>query len=459
MSLPVYLNRLCLQCISLTSTPPTLAARILAIMHSAMYDAWCMYHSRNQPYILSITLRRPEEEHTDNHRNAAIIYAAYRVLHAYFYLPLLADDNEWLLKDALNDLDSEYKDFVLDPKTPEGLGNLAAQALMDHSFGDGSNVWNTLGGTSPYEDYTAYIPSIAHDETPTEDTIRYWQPLIVPQKGKKEGIIQQFLTPHWGTLRPFAINHGAQFRPHMGPPTYGKYIKQFCFSLVEISEQLTDEHKAIAEYWQDGPDSVTPPGHWCLFAGWVSDRDNHNTGRDIRLFFALANALFDASIAAWEAKRYFDYVRPVTAIRHLLKDETIRAWGGHEYGGVRTMRGEYWHPYQSKYSISPPFAEYPSGHSTFSSAGAVILEKFTGTSYFGYQTVFPAKSSNIEIDAPSFDVTLKWDTFIEAAQEAGMSRLYGGIHFPQANYDGLDMGEKVANVVWDKCNQLWRGTF
>ncbi len=178
-----------------------------------------------------------------------------------------------------------------------------------------------------------------------------------------------------------------------------------------------------------------------------------------KLFFALANTLFDASIAAWDAKRVIDYVRPVTAIRHLFRGETIRAWGGHRHGGVSEMPGECWHPYQGEYFVTPPFAEYPSGHSVFSGAAAEILERFRGSKNFGASAVFPAGSSKIEIGAPSYDVELHWDTFYTASRQAGMSRLYGGIHFERGNLDGLEMGEKVAEKVWNKCARLWNGNY
>jgi hypothetical protein len=87
---------------------------------------------------------------------------------------------------------------------------------------------------------------------------------------------------------------------------------------VRDNAELTDEHKVIAEYWADGPSTETPPGHWCLLAQWVSARDHHGLDQDVVLFFALGGALHDAAVAAWDAKRAFDSVRPVSAIRWLF---------------------------------------------------------------------------------------------------------------------------------------------
>jgi hypothetical protein len=87
---------------------------------------------------------------------------------------------------------------------------------------------------------------------------------------------------------------------------------------------LTEKQKCIAEYWADGPNSELPPGHWNLFAQVISERDKHDNDKDVRLFFALTNAVFDAGIATWECKRFYDYVRPISAVRYLFNSQTIK---------------------------------------------------------------------------------------------------------------------------------------
>jgi hypothetical protein len=125
----------------------------------------------------------------------------------------------------------------------------------------------------------------------------------------------------------------------------------------------------MAEYWADGPRSVTPPGHWNVFAQWVARRDANTVDEDARMFFALNNALLDASITAWDGKRNCDSVRPITAVRWLMRGKIIQAWGG-PYKGPSYIKGEDWIPYQPPTDPTPPFAEYTSGHSTFSCAAA-----------------------------------------------------------------------------------------
>ncbi len=175
--------------------------------------------------------------------------------------------------------------------------------------------------------------------------------------------------PHWGSVTPFALTSSSQFRSSTGPALNGSgdYLSQ-AQALLDISAALTDEQKVIAEYWADGPSSELPPGHWDLFAQFVSRRDQHDLDSDVKMFFALTNAIFDAGIVAWDNKRAFDSVRPITAIRYLFQEEEVVAWGG-PFHGTKVINGDAWIPYQASTFPTPPFQEYSSGHSNFSAAG------------------------------------------------------------------------------------------
>jgi membrane-associated phospholipid phosphatase len=200
-----------------------------------------------------------------------------------------------------------------------------------------------------------------------------------------------------------------------------------------------------------------PPGHWDLFAEFVSARDRHTLDDDAKLFFALTNAIFAAGIAAWDTKRVFDSARPVSAIPYLLQGKRIRSWGGPGLGTV-TMDGSEWIPYQPSTFPTPPFAEFISGHSTFSAAGAAILRLWTGSDRFRYSVTFPAGSSKIEPGVrPAAPVTLSWPTFTVAANEAGISRRYGGIHFKTADLVGRFVGELVGRLAWEKAKEYFEG--
>jgi hypothetical protein len=175
------------------------------------------------------------------------------------------------------------------------------------------------------------------------------------------------------------------------------------------------------------------------------------------LFFALGNAVMDAGIAVWEAKYYYDYSRPVTGARFFYNDQLISAWGGPGQG-ARTMLGQEWHPYQKLNEVTPPFPEYVSGHSGFSAASAEILKSFTGSDVFGVSVTIPAGGSAIEPGlVPSQPVTLYWATFSEAADEAGISRRYGGIHWKQGDLVSREMGRRVGAQVWKVANRYFKG--
>ncbi|HEV8083744.1 MAG TPA: vanadium-dependent haloperoxidase, partial [Chitinophagaceae bacterium] len=170
----------------------------------------------------------------------------------------------------------------------------------------------------------------------------------------------------------------------------------------------------------------------------------------IKLFFALCNAMLDVSIAVWECKRRYDSVRPITAIHELYRGRIIKAWGG-PFKGTVEMDGKDWMPYQLSNFVTPPFPEHVSGHSTFSRAAATILQSYTHKDIFEGCFLVKKGSSRIEPGkTPSVDIMLDWPTFTAAAEEAGVSRLYGGIHFKRGNDLGQKLGAAVGKCVWEK---------
>jgi len=338
--------------------------------------------------------------------------------------------------------------------TATGIGNTAAAAVLTFRHHDGANQ---LGDLAPgaYADYTGYQPV----NTPSQvvDPNR-WQPLVV---SNPDGSVttQQFVAPHWGRVTPFALTSGAQFRPASMANTYPSagYSEQ-AQEEIDLSASLTDEQKTIVEYWADGPASELPPGHWALFAQWVSQRDVHTIDDDAKMFFVLTNALLDASIAVWDCKRVFDSVRPITAIRFLMAGREIRAWGG-PYKGTQTISGEQWRPYQTGAQLSPAFPEFSSGHSAFSAAAAEVLRSYTGSDAFGYSVTRKPGTSGVEPGSvPANDITLAWSTFSEAADQAGLSRRYGGIHFKEGDLQSRAMGRKVGAQAWAKAQAYFAGS-
>ena len=187
-----------------------------------------------------------------------------------------------------------------------------------------------------------------------------------------------------------------------------------------------------------------------MFAQFVSQRDNNTVDQDAKMFFAMTNAIWDASIVSWEAKRFFDYLRPVTAIHVLFNGQQIPAWAG---PGLSTqlIPGNTWKPYQASNIVTPPFSEYISGHIIFSMAGATVLKLFTGSDDFGHGVTIAAGSSRVEPGLVlSINTRLTWANFSDAANEAGISRRYGGIHFMEGDLVSRDIGVKVGKQAWKK---------
>jgi hypothetical protein len=225
-----------------------------------------------------------------------------------------------------------------------------------------------------------------------------------------------------------------------------------------MSAGLTDVQKVIAEYFTDGSNTEFPPGHWIRFAEFVSRRDRHTLDDDVKMFFALSNALLDASISAWDAKCAYDSVRPATAVSCLYEGQLIQAWGG-PFQDTQTIRGEDWQPYQAPGSAAPPFPEHFSGHSVFSAAGAQILKSFTGSDAFDFSVIISVGSSIVEPGrVPAAEVTLFFPNFSDAADQAGMSRRYGGIHFTRGDLTGRSVGRIIGAAVWTKAQTYWDGT-
>ena len=423
-------------------TAPPVNARALAIVHTAMYDAWAAYDATAVGSQPGASLRRPAEERTVAHKSMAISYAAYRALLNLF--PAKANDFTALM----TAMGYDPNDTSTDPVSPAGVGNQAAAAVLAYRADDGSNQ---AGG---YADTSGYTP------VNTPDTVNdpfHWQPLRHPD-GNGGTVVQTFTTPHWGNVTPFALTSPDQFRPPGPTQRTLLGLDEEVADTLLLSATLTDVQKVRAEYWADGPNSETPPGHWCYLAQAVSRARNHSLDDDAKLFFGLANAELDASIASWWAKREWDYVRPITALRTRKKGKLVLAWAG-PYKGTRLIRGETWHPYQPATFPTPPFPEYVSGHSTFSGAGARVLQRFTGSDTFGARVTIPRGSSFVEPGlTPLLPQVLIWPTFTSALEEAGMSRRYGGIHFPDADLHGRQMGLSIGQQAWKKAQTYFNGT-
>ena len=308
--------------------------------------------------------------------------------------------------------------------------------------------------------------------------------------------LQKFLTPEWGTIQSFAIKDLGVLRPK-GPKQFllvsddiakihldkfslelvedwfgsdGKmYLSNFydirdpvnqnwmigdlinpefivqAQQLVDIQLALTDDQKLIAEFWENGPGTAFPPSTWLAITSLVAERHQLSLSEQIKLFFSVGQALGDAGIAAWDAKKFYNYPRPVSVIRdlaslNLLKGDNLKNWDSYQLPAGFS---------------SPPFPEYVSGHSTFSSAAAAVLKAYLGSDINELSFSFDPGDSRFEpLLTPEYQTNLSWNSFSETAASAGLSRLYGGIHFADGNQDGIVLGESVGLAVLAKAESF-----
>lgn len=281
-----------------------------------------------------------------------------------------------------------------------------------------------------------------------------------------------------------------------------------------------DYARVLAEFWADGMDSETPPGHWFEIYHYVIDqplfeRKWQGVGPeldelefDVKAQLALGGAMHDAAICAWSLKGYYDYIRPVSAIRFMAdqgqSSDTLEmsfhpdgipllpgfvevvhvgdplagtwnehvgkiklyTWKGHDYisnpltdqAGVGWILAENWWPYQRPSFVTPPFSGYVSGHSTFSRAAAEMLTFITGDPFFpGGMGEFVAEENEFLHfeEGPSETITLQWATYRDASDQCSLSRIWGGIHPPVDDMAGRFIGEQLGNLAFTKADSIF----
>ena len=451
-------------------TGPTVTARSLGMLHTATYDAWAAYDATavdtRQRLRLDPTLRRPVTERTDANKARAISFAAYTVLMDLFPTNRAAYDALMATPELSYD--------PAETSTPATVGRNAAQAVIDFRHHDGANQLGTLNpdGTrgAPYADTTGY------QAVNTWDTVTdpwRWQPLCVPivtsgSPCPSTSAVQSPLTPQWKNITPFTDLDPVTHYPKQGPVEFqlpgpaknadGTYSTADISTALSDTSNLSDAQKMKAEYWADGPKSEFPPGHEMLFAQALSRMRKNTLDQDVKLFFVMGNAQLDASISAWAAKYQYDFVRPTTAIRERYKGQLITSWKGPGKGFGKVL-GQDWLPYQAANVVTPGFPEYVSGHSTFSAAGRTVMAAYFGTDNFNAKVTIKAGSSQIEPGiTPARDLVLSWKTLTTAADEAGMSRRYGGIHFQSGDEHGRALGKVIGWNAWTKAQTYFDGT-
>ena len=567
-------NETLLEAIRLSFPDPPVHARNLFHVSVAMYDAWAAFDPVEVGYLHREEGSAPDGD-VEAAQREAISYAALRVLK--FRYRVVPHPNTLLLDSLISDgnFESLMRDLGYDVNftstvgnSPAAVGNRVAATVLAWARGDNSNeLWG-------YTD-SAYQSANAPLDLDLPGTVMVapnrWQPLefltAFSQTGQPLDIlIQEFIGSHWREVWPFALTREGPSDPYLdpGPPPllgqsrafqegnvevirYSSVLDPESAPVIDISPgslgnnslgsndgaghalnpavglpyaenwvNEADFGRVVAEYWADGPESETPPGHWNVIANWVVD---HSSFRrrwmgegpelgelewDVKMYFLINAALHDAAVACWTCKREYDYVRPISSIRHLaglgqssdpdgpsyhpdglplvpdlievVTVESVGPGGHHAHlgvealgkialwswqgepdlpssqiGGVGWILAENWFPYQRATFVTPAFAGYVSGHSTFSRAAAEVLTLLTGSKFFpGGLREHYVPAGGLEFEAgPAEPVVLQWATYYDAADQAGLSRLYGGIHVPADDGPGRVMGSECGKGAWD----------
>jgi hypothetical protein len=502
----------------------------------------------------------------------AMSHAAYRVLSARFGASPGAARTllgaRWLMELAGFD----PTDTTTTGDSPAAIGNRIGEAILAATRNDGANeagrYADATGYTSANQPMIVGVPG-----TVMADPNR-WQPLFLDFSITQNGIIeptglQSFVGVNGGLTATFALvkTGPSTFYLDPGPPPQlgGAGSETYISDAVEVIRRSSlldpatapqidvspggrlnnplgtdrgsgyprnpatgkpypanivnqaDYFRVLAEYWADGPDSETPPGHWNVIFNQVND---HPAARrslggqgpewsrlewDVRGYFALNGSLHDAACAAWGLKRQYDGVRPISMIRHLaglgqssdasaksynqngfplipdlielttpqsvapggrhavvaqrrdtveavVDKIVVRSWRGNpadplrQVGGVDWVLAESWVPYQMKTFVTPAFPGYVSGHSTFSRTAAEVMTLLFGSPFYPggiSEKRFPRDTFLLFERGPTEDLTLQWATYYDAADQAGQSRIYGGIHIPTDDFAGRRLGARL----------------
>ncbi len=550
---------------------PTVHARNLFHTSAAMWDAWAAYDPTAKGVFVDET--HPASDIAAA-RDEAISYAAFRVLESRYLDSIGAVDTIPSLDALMESLCYPIDVTTTEGDSPAAVGNRIAQTVLAQGLEDGSNEAEGYADPSyaPVND-----PLVVAESGATMNDPNRWQPLQLEQMISQNGIpvqdeSQEFIDPHWGNVRGFALPAAVEGMPvdPGAPPFLGDTATDAAFkeSAVEVVHYsslldpastdtidispaslgknplgtndgagyatnpvsgepyppnelaIADYGRALAEFWADGPDSETPPGHWNTLANSVSDTldpDLRIGGAgpvvdrlewDVKLYLALNAANHDAAVAAWGSKAYYDYVRPISMIRYMgelgqssdpngpayhpdglplvpgmievvtgassaegerhaaladhVGEVAILAYRGTpeeegEVGGVGWIMAVDWVPYQAPTFVTPSFAGYVSGHSTFSRASAEVLAAITGSPWFPNglgQWTIPAGSLEFEA-GPDTDVNLQWASYADAADQAGISRLWGGIHVRADDLAGRVMGAEIGQQAWEKALEYY----
>ena len=340
-----------------------------------------------------------------------------------------------------------------------------AAAYLSARDGDGSKTARNPPGPITNNGFsvisTGYSsPGVVQDLSSIPDIMK-WTPV------KTGANTQSYLVPGWGNVSPIVdvssqtVSIGEAFFPSVS--SHNTSVDQ----VLQISKTLTDYQKMVTEFWIGGANTVTPPGIWMLIGCKIAQYLQQDLTTQLSMFKYLSAAVFQAGISAWYLKWKYQQARPIQLVRYLYNGQTAPNWTGSVDLGA-------WIPYQSLTGITPPHPDFVSGHSTFSAAASRVLDLYLKTP--GVPTIqfdssdlllmspifqnnigktclntiicYPGSSEFQPAVVPNSGVTLSYNSWDDMANDAGISRIYGGIHVEASNQGGLALGRMIGDSVF-----------
>lgn len=587
-SIARWWNEALLDAIRIDTPNPPVHGRNLYHLSAALWDAFWAYEPNAWQTITPAFTREqvtlsPEAASRKAAQAEAMSFAAYRILQTRFQNSPGADQTKASIDWLMHELGYDPSLTGNGGDEPHAVGNRIAESILAATIDDGANERNG------YVDATDYMalnePMIVGIEGTEMLYPNNWQPLLLGVSITQNGILlpsglQDFIGVNAKLTTPFAmakptydtiaLDPGPQ--PHLGGIGHEELVQEV-IEIIRVAAMLdpadgvmidvspgamlnndlgtnngsghplnpytnqpyapnfvprADYGRILAEFWADGPESETPPGHWNVLFNEASDHPAatlrfEGKGEpldrlewDVRAYLALNGALHDAACAAWTVKRQYDSSRPISLIRYMgglgqssdaskpgyhanglpLIDDLIelttlasvspggkhanivkgrelpenyvdkivlKTWLGNPTsnpdltGGVDWKLAEAWFPYQRNTFVTPAFPGYVSGHSTFSRAAAEVMTLLTGTSFFpgGLAVQEFEEGAHLEFEkGPSVDFELQWATYYDASDQAGLSRLYGGIHISSDDLIGRILGARVGIDAFNKAKAM-----
>jgi len=573
-------NETILQSIRLDLVRPPVQARNLFHLSMGMYDAWAAYDAAAQGYFFHEKISAND---IDAARRESISYAAYRILTHRFAASPNAASISAILAARMATLGYPTNVTTTVGNSPAAVGNRIATTIIAAGFQDNSHEEvNHASYPGTYPDVNPPLV-VALPFNPTVLNPTRYQPLslsfFVDQNGNIiPGGFPPKVAPFWGFVKPFALlpgdmdpaRPGVYLNPPAPPSLNGigdaawraghedVVVKSSMLTpddgvMMDISPSVLgnsalgtnngtghainpatglpyppnvvkrgDWARCLAEFWADGPNSTTPPGHWNEIANHVMDHpafERRIGGKgpelgelefDVKLYVMLNGALHDAAVTAWGVKGHYDTMRPIGAIRYLAQNgqctdpslpsydpngvhlmpgcieliteattapgqrhEELAGYEGEiamltwpgapkvpatQHSGVKWVLGGQWVSYQRPTFVTPPFPGYVSGHSTYSRTAAEVMTRITGSAFFpGGAGEFICNQGQFLVfeDGPSQTFTFQWATYYDAADQSGLSRLYGGIHPDFDDLPGRVLGSQVGGKAYERALDLF----